>query len=172
MRFQVVILGLFFLLISCTNQGDSKLERKIEQLDKELKTLQEKHDSIVSFLSQSQYAILDIDTQKYASIRSASGVVFTFIIRKIEPYIDGYKISLEIGNLTAAQFQELSFKVSYTNEPMDIHLQELNFQEQSSPKRFPSNTWTNVDIILRSVNISQFKYIVISDLRTHVISMR
>ena len=172
MKLSVGIFGLFFLLVSCTNQGDSKLESKIEQLDKELKTLKEKQDSLVNFFAQQRWVALPTDSQSYLIIKSESDIVFTISVKKIEPYIDGFKVSLQIGNLTATNFQGLNFKVSHTNDPINVHLQGLDFQEQSSAKLFPSGTWTSFDVILRSVNTSQFKYIIISDLRTNVVSMR
>lgn len=59
-------------------------------------------------------------TDQYSDVMTSQYGTFTVAPQGISPYLDGYKVKLRVGNLTAATFQRPTLKVYYGVDSMKM----------------------------------------------------
>jgi hypothetical protein len=97
------------------------LERKVGQLEKRLQSQQVQldqqklADQIANYSIEhisNQAAYVDSSTKEFSVGRNEFGP-YTASVTKLEPFLDGYKLTLRIGNLSDATFTGPSIKIGW-----------------------------------------------------------
>ena len=87
------------------------MQRSISELEKELRKLQ--IDVLILKLSDNETAWFDPqDQQAYTGIKTAVGQVL-FVLERVEPYLDGFKITFRVGNPTSATLNGFNAKITW-----------------------------------------------------------
>ncbi len=116
--------------------------------------------------------------KKYQRLDSSSGF-FLASLQNVEPYLDGFRITLNIGNLTSARYD--GFKLSATWGPRydwDKFTPETykKWESQKQSKDFSytdslmPGTWNKADLILPTTTPSQVGFIQVS-IDTDIVSL-
>jgi hypothetical protein len=97
----------------------------------------------------SAYYALALDGQNYAVHETEQG---KFLISTIgvEPYLDGFKVRLNVGNLSSARFNGVKVQAFWpgpapTNGPATYSLIDQEFQLTTV---FPPGAWTEIEVAL------------------------
>jgi hypothetical protein len=99
-------------------------ERRINSLEAQISNLQNR----VAY----KFATLDCNTGKYDEFQFASGTLAYFAAcTKIEPYLEGHKITISIGNPYAFAFSNVKGNLNYGKDWSDVANKkvEVNFNE-------------------------------------------
>ena len=115
---------------------------------------------------------------QYLRLDSTSGF-FVVSLKDITPYLDGFRVTLEVGNLTSARY--VGFKLNATWGPRFDYSKYSaeayqKWESQKQTNSFPytdpivTATWNKVDLILPSTSSSQLGFINVS-IDTNIVSL-
>lgn len=88
-------------------------------LQKEINSLEKVQSLLMEFavnLSESGYVKVSTEADNYSTAKTNFGN-FPVIAGKVEPYLDGYKVHLRVGNITTASFNGAKVTVKWGLEP-------------------------------------------------------
>lgn len=149
-------------------------------LKKKLAALEEK----VSLLQRRVFALAKNDTiwinptspDKYQRVDSTLGF-FLVSLERVEPYLDGQRVYLTIGNPSSITFEGFSLDVEWGKRvPEDTNQwaqwsEALRHKELSFTNTLLPGTWTRVDFVLAPAPTGEFGHLALS-MQTDVISLR
>jgi hypothetical protein len=99
--------------ISSLETGRTALEEKVLGLEQRVTKLQTRLALAAGDASAERHASFDAqDDQGYQSVQSGIGRVL-LVLEKLEPYLDGYTVTLRIGNPSSANINGFAAKVSW-----------------------------------------------------------
>lgn len=112
---------LSFVFLNCDSQSSTSptaqptasqetLEQEVIQLRRELNRLSTRVNSITS-----GSALVDTEDKGYTVAQTKYGS-FTVACRNLTPYLDGYKVTVAIGNLTSAQFNGAKINLQWGSD--------------------------------------------------------
>jgi len=205
-------LGIVSLVISsiflCSCRDDDA-NTKISQLETELTAQREAQAKFVAWVASrdqqvnkqitymadevykkffgENYAVIDPNGQGFAKIESNNGM-FLASCKAAEPYLDGHKLTLNIGNPYYMKYSGFTMKVRFGTRPPDylkeptpeqttqwqkkyneweksLTYKELNFTDELLP-----GTWTKVEMILAPSKPDEVAYISVS-MKTDQVSL-
>jgi len=154
---------------------------KIVHLETEIRSL--RRDLLKVQARESRYDSVSLDpTEKgYGRIDTSSGF-FLIAVHSVEPYLDGYKLHLRIGNPTAARYNGFKLTVSWQKPypeqrqgESDDELskrQEQWLQEQPHQKEFSftetlqPSSWNSVSLIVSPATAEEIKELTITSMET------
>ena len=164
---KIIFLKIFLVILILFVYGCEKKENEL-LLEYQLDSLQEQINDLY-------LRVFEIDIYKTAQIDSSSQDLFqridtsvgTFLVvlRNVEPYLDGYKIYLAIGNPYSVSFNNLTFKVKwgkkFDRETMEYTewKNSLRSKDFSFPKTLNPATWNKIQFILSPSNPEELGYI-------------
>lgn len=137
-----------------------KSEAEVVGLQFRVSTLESAHQSVVLDLASPSYQRLDTDTG-----------MFLISVANVTPYLDGYKISLNIGNPSFAQYNGFKLKAKwnhtyswdkYTAESYSKWDKATREKETSFTDSLNGGTWNKVDLILPATAADELGYFVVS----------
>lgn len=162
----------------------SEIRGEIASLKEENKELREKiasleisnyvNENLLSTIDQRPASVSDGDG--YGIGRTPHGPV-AIVIDKVQPYLDGYKVTLRIGNMAAASMNGGEFEVEWglrygtknvTASQVYASKKKKTF---SSTSQFPSGAYTLVDVILTPATPDEVKTLSVST-KWNIISLR
>jgi hypothetical protein len=146
-----------------------ELEQKVAEFETSIQTILEmtgKHSSEIYKLKRQEAELDPAIPDKYQRIETAVGSLLVSL-GKAEPYLDGYKVQLQIGNPLAAQFS--GFTVSTVYAPR-LHKDDQFFEwfKKRKTKDFVftqtlvSSRWNVVELIFPDVIPDAFGYLSVS----------
>jgi Protein of unknown function (DUF3251) len=108
-------------------------------------------------------AILDISDGGYAPAKTVAGVIL-ISCADCEPYLDGYRLILKIGNPTNANFDGGSLHLQYgrkwdSNSDYSQWQKSLRAADFAFAASLEAGSWTNVPIVIRSVTSEGLAYL-------------
>ena len=125
------------------------LEKAIEDLK-----LQRALDS-----AHNRYVFLDCASGAMEEIRASHGsLVFFLTCAGIEPYLEGYRVTVHIGNPYAVELANVSLKLSYGKDPAES-LQEDRKVKVELPNPLESGTLTPVVFIINPASAAQLRHL-------------
>jgi hypothetical protein len=147
-----------------------KLQSKIERLPKNVATKFdfELCEGLIQEIT-SKSATVYPDRKEFSFCRNEYGA-FPVTIEDVQPYLDGYKVQMCIGNLTAAQMNNVVIHVDYGprvrdfqpgkgKEIMEQYLESarINSERKQSlsvnvTKSLPAASWTSFEVIIVHVS--------------------
>lgn len=132
------------------------------------------NDARLSSIDQSPATITDGDG--YGIGRTPQGPV-AIVMDKIQPYLDGYKVTLRVGNMAAASMNGGEFEVEWGLQygaknatPSQVHASKKT-KTFSSTSQFPSGAYTLVDVTLTPATPDEVKTLNVST-KWNIISLR
>ncbi|RKL62315.1 DUF3251 domain-containing protein [Thermoanaerobacteraceae bacterium SP2] len=161
------ILILTIIIVGCSQPTNNELDR-INSLEDRINILQEQ---VTQLSNDTKSAILSSTEKGYDSVRTKNGYFFVSI-DKIEPYLDGFKVYVNIGNPTLATFSDLKLTVQWsndilalanikigTNELSNEAENQINKQEYTFTDTLLPGKWTKVDFVIPNVKAEDIKFI-------------
>lgn len=126
---------------ACAQQSKAQagsLEQRIKNLETRVQLIERRLPS--------QFSDIDCNTGKFVEIalRSWSSVLFISCAR-VEPYLEGHRITLNIGNPYSFAFGKVSGELRYGRTSLDTIDQSA---EISLIGQLPAGSWTSVSVIV------------------------
>ena len=167
------------------NNGAPKTD--IEALQGRVRSLQNDLWRLQARVSRHDSVSLDPTEKGYGRIDTTSGF-FLVILNSAEPYIDGYRLQLRIGNPMAARYDGFKLTLSWQNPAPEQkpgesdeqfqkreeewlkeqpHEKEVSFTETLYP-----SSWNNVSVVISPASAEQLKTLGISSMETSQIALR
>jgi len=163
------------------------LEAKLPNLDLKVAELQFKLSQLefkVSQLENSEKSAIFDPTRLsiFQRIQTQNGT-FLLSIESVEPYLDGVRVSMDIGNPSAANYDGFSLKAKWGGREPEFGLtpealkawnswhQSLRSGEFSFTNTLSTATWNRVSFILSPAPPTQFGYLELS-MFTKTVSLR
>jgi hypothetical protein len=156
------------------DQEISDLRQRVDEADKRVSQLEEqmKH---VSFESTYDYTMLHILTEEsdnaeistsdpgYGICKINGGFVL-IKVNHVDPYLDGLKITLQIGNPLYSDLTNCSLKTSYgpdtvENEPLSTWKVNAKSIDSSIANDISAGRWTNEEVIIPAVDPAHCRHL-------------
>ena len=137
---------------------------------------------LLNLKSQDNEAVFDAaNSTGFSRINTDSGF-FLVALKNVEPYLDGYRISLDVGNPLSATYKNLKFNVSWgkkydskesANDPNAYQkwVSTLHTKEISVVDDLAAGAWNKVQLVLSPAKSDELGYISIK-LTTDTASLR
>ncbi|SRR6266498_1397624 len=149
LRFSFAVIAL--ALNSCerpeTAQKLAKIEEKISGVEKRLKTQEDQNRGIteqVRFLIQQPFkektVELDPNAKGYAVLDTGRGPLL-FACDGAEPYLDGHRINLRIGNPLNMRFSGFKLKFTFGRKPPEVPTEQNTSKENLAKAREKWAEW-------------------------------
>lgn len=153
---------------TATNPDVAALEKRIRFLERKIIELDSKQ-------TQDEYVELDTTKDSYSRVNSNNG---TFLVRvmKVEPYLNGYRVVLGVGNITTATFRGCDLTVTWgTKEPdysdnWNAWFKSLRTKDEHFNTVLLPGNWNEVVIILVPAKADELAYFQLS-MRTNSLSL-
>jgi hypothetical protein len=171
--------------LSLSRDEYSDLQKQIEFKSAEIGTLDGRTAAMNSVLetfvaempSNYRSAELDATEKAFTRVDSAFGPLFV-VCEGAEPYLDGYKVHLKIGNPSSATYKGVSMFISWATAKPEVNKPEFVNWSKSIHKKlfeFPDpiqpGDWNKIDVILSPAKPEELRYIEIADVGIKVASL-
>ncbi len=151
----------------------SELQNEIRSLKDEVLNLQSKIFALE--LGQNTYDAIALDPASpkgYKRIDTSSGI-FLISLEEVKPYLDGYKVILDLGNTSSVIYSGFTLKAKWgrrydysVTQPdqleYDKWIKSLQKKEVSFTNELKPASWNKVELILSPVKPEEFDYLEIS----------
>lgn len=147
-------------------ESDLATYKSTQEFDKELS----KRDSVMLDPS---------NPQGYSRLDTANGW-FLISLKSAEVYLDGYKLTLNIGNPSSATYTGLKIKTKWNSSYDWTHYSESSFKVWQAAMRSKDDdltdalqpgAWNSVEIILPQTKPTELSYVQVS-IETNTVSLR
>ena len=162
--FKLGVLALVSLLSSDSRSvaqpidSTKELSARIAELERQVSALQATV-TILKSHSGVRYATLDCNSGSYMEVQVSRSNMFLLVsCSKVEPYLEGHKVTLDIGNPYAADIRGISVTLRYGKD-LDEMLQTLRNVKVDYPERLPSGQWTPVVVTLNPSKSEQLRHV-------------
>jgi hypothetical protein len=141
------------------SQAVKKYESWFKYRDALAQMYQEKVDAVIK-----NSVFLDPSERGYDTITTDTGTFFVSL-GKVEPFLDGYRIVLEIGNPYAITFFDLKITIEWNKKiPSDLSnydawLKTKRVQDFSDLTELRPGSWTNLPLVLSDTKPDQLGYL-------------
>lgn len=154
-----------FCLVSCNENEDyardeiTELKLKISNLQTELSSLQFENswrESATLYAGETKYTLVEADVGTFATA-----------MRSVQPYANGVRVRISMGNLTAAHINELSFVANYGSVD-DKGLPQFSSakeKEVTFDRQIKSGSWNDTVIELPNISPEKFGYVQLKNIR-------
>jgi hypothetical protein len=181
-----------FLQIGCQAQKPKGEDPAIDELRGKIKSLETKLDgirvrvhTIESHSSRYSSVSLDPTEKGYGRIDSNSGFFFVSV-HKAEPYLDGFRLVLAIGNPSGVSYNGFKLKVAWSKdlpqttegESSEEYEKKFNQYEASNKEKEYSfietlhpGSWNTITLIISPASAEELKNATVESLETDQISL-
>jgi hypothetical protein len=159
-----------------------QLEKRVSELEKEIQDLKESHawlqDYAVQQISGLQHPTASFDPSSPGPYQLIDGSIGPMLVSigKIEQYLDGYSVQLQIGNILAASLNGFKVSAKWSRRYKKEDGNYFDWYKSRKTKDFSftgtlaSGRWNTLEVILPDTKPSEFGYLEIS-LDTNTVSM-
>lgn len=128
------------------------IEKRIRSIESQVRSLQDR----VAFRS----ATLDCNTGKYDEFLFNTGaLVFFAACTKIEPYLEGHRIAVTVGNPHAFNFSNVKGAFHFGKDWLDSVVKKV---EVSVTEAIRGASWTTITIIVNPSQAEDMRYLSLS----------
>lgn len=154
------------------------LKARISALETEKNKLLNRVFQVEMAQNANQSALLDLTSHAYQRIDSSTGT-FLVSFEDATPYLDGYRVTLSIGNPSFATFKGFKLKVKwnakydwdkFTVDSYEKWGKATQERESSFVEELKPGAWNNVTLLLPSTSNNQLGYFLVS-METSTISL-
>lgn len=185
------VMGLLFVLSvvalatsGCVgNQADRLQQADLDQLKTQVKAMGQRVDTLelqVSVLQARPYqaAVLDPSEKGYSRVDTGQGF-FPISVDNVEPYLDGYRVTLNIGNPQFAVYNGFTIKAKWgpqwdfqkTGQSFSDWEKALREKDFTLADTLLSGSWNKVEFVLSPAKADEVGYIEVS-MTTNEVSLR
>ncbi|MEQ6342933.1 MAG: hypothetical protein M3A44_15140 [Gammaproteobacteria bacterium] len=133
-------------------------KKTVPSLESSVKILESRISALESRVS-SQYASLNCDTGKYDEFMfQLSKLVFFASCTKIEPYLEGHRITVQIGNPHAFNFSNVKGHLFYGKEIWDAFSNQV---EISTTNTIRAGTWQTITVVVNPSTAEQMRSLIL-----------
>jgi hypothetical protein len=173
-------------------QAEQTYQKQIEQLENQIVTLRERVKASESAasnletrvlkleLAQSNHESIEVDltSRQYQRLDTETGT-FLISVEDVSPYLDGYRVTLSIGNPSYATYKGFDLHAKWSGAYDWTKYSEASFKQweasireksDSFPDSLDPGKWNKVDLLLPSTPASQLGYLQLS-MVTNTISL-
>jgi hypothetical protein len=126
-------------------QANSDLSKKIEALEAQVWLLENRMNSVETDSS----AMINTEEDLYGIVRTRHGT-FTISTKSMTPFLDGFKVGFQVGNLTSADFEGANMSVAWGSG-------FGNKKQFKLVDRFRAGTFTDVEVALTPAKAEDVK---------------
>jgi len=153
-----------------TQDSVAALRKQVTDLKKQVESL----DQALTFFAQmyrekldaalAESVALEPGSQKFKVVTTQSGRFFVRL-EQIEPFADGYRVTLAVGNPFGVAFTDTKVTLAWnTKEPSDFlkygeWLKTKRSQEFSGSTELEPESWTKIPLVLSATKPDQLGYI-------------
>ena len=131
------------------HSANEELDRRLKLLELQVRSLQAR--------TPHRYASLDCNSGKYDEFLFSSGtLVFLASCTKIEPYLEGHRVTLSIGNPHSFNFSNVKGKLSYGKDWADALERQVEVSMTDSVR---AASWTSITVIVNPSKTEQMRYL-------------
>jgi|SRR5665213_1831783 len=159
------------------------LQQRVRELEKQVQALREDtaekiqqrvavDNAIASILEKVSLDVTVLEPSRpniYQPVRlDSSGLILLVSIEHVEPYLDGYKIVLSIGNPSSAKLSGYDLTSSWSYD-------EARYRKKRSDTftgTLEPGTWTKTELILPETSGSELRFVAIGIKATNVMLRR
>ena len=153
-----LLVGLVAATIAQAQKPPPTTTDRIAELEDRLKFLQNQLTSLQSRVAYG-FASLDCNTRKYDEFQfDSSKLVFFASCQKIEPYLEGHRITLHIGNPYAFNFSSIKGKLGYGKDILDAFSKKI---EVSTPDSIRAGTWHVLTVIINPSKAEEMRNLIL-----------
>ena len=156
----------------------ASLKARVNELETVKKDLQYRLVRVELSQNANQTALLDLTSHAYQRLDSSTGT-FLISFEDATPYLDGYRVTLSIGNPSFATFKGFKLHVKwntkydwdkYTSVSYEQWEKAMQERESSFVDELKPGTWNIITLLLPSTNNSQLSYFLAS-METSTVSL-
>jgi hypothetical protein len=164
------IITILFFLTGCTNKANENLQEKINELNREINKLNVALTMHQIMEKNFESVILDpTSLEGFQRIDTDTGFFF-ISLRDVKPYLDGYKLTIRVGNPISATYSGFVLNVKYGKKynisdktvSYNDWEESLNEKESSFSKKLKPGTWNTVEFILSPAKSEELGHIELS----------
>lgn len=170
--FKIILAVICVFLISngCSKKSEKEDNSQIQnqELSEQLKAIRREIMELRSACNEYQQAEFNpTEAEGFSRLDSSVGT-FLVSLGQIDPYLDGVKVSLRIGNLSSAVYKGFRLKIKwgmsrekYVGNVFDW-LWSLNSRELRFTETLHAGRWNLIDFVLPNTNSKELGHISIS----------
>jgi hypothetical protein len=151
-----VFLALSILSASTHAQQQRAPSQQLDELDRKVKALETQVRSLQGRTAY-KWASLDCNTGKYDEFLFSSGaLVFFASCSKIEPYLEGHRITVTLGNPHSFNFSGVKGTLYYGTDFADALSRPV---EVSFTDVIRAGSWTTLQIVVNPSRVEHMRYL-------------
>lgn len=174
MRSRTFLLAIAMSLAACS-QPDEALKKEVSALRADLITAQSQIADIESkqqLITFGEVAVLDLEDKAYSRLKTEMGVML-ISVERVEPHLDGVRVTLRVGNPHNVILQGFKAKVRWggrlplpNDDQFDAKMttwkSAVQEKEISSSSSIFAGSWNLVQITVAPAKQEEFGYLAIS----------
>jgi len=175
--------------LSAGCQSNEILDNRIKSLESEVSAMKYRLELNEQSLGQNQhphFATLQASEKAYQSVYTKdNNFAFLVALEDIQPYANGYKVKIDLGNPSLVTFIGVDMEVTwgptqpvYSKDTPDYSqkMKEWASKQQTTRKSVEEalqpGSWNTVDIILAPASANDIGSIEVSDISTKSVNLR
>jgi len=150
------------MLLGACQQQDSGAQKHVADLQNEVRNLTEKVGNLQNAVIDTHRSLIEahptevtlhLTSKAFSVIDTKVGRLYV-AVRSVQPYLNGQKIIVDIGNPTATTFSNAKLtltwgpRVGEDFKDFEAFDKQKRTKEIDEPKRFAPASWTPVEVIL------------------------
>ena len=139
-----------------------QLATKVKELETDLANLQRQQFDMLLEMPQTTATFDPQEEKKYISLKAPAGTILA-VLEKVEPYLDGYTVSIRLGNPSTASYSGMKGQVQWGRKRDFSKSAEFNKMAEKKidlPDSIPSGRWTFVKFNIAPAAPDQVRRIV------------
>jgi hypothetical protein len=159
----LIVIGASTASAQAPRQGSTiALEQRLDAIENKLKLLNEYIDNVNARTGDINHARqLSCEASGFFPVQVAGGLSFLVACEKIEPFLEGYRLTLAIGNPYSMQFDGATGTIGYGEDLVSVFRQTTEFTFVSP--LVPGN-WSRTTIVINRVGAKDVRVIWITRL--------
>jgi len=152
----------------------------LQTLRTEIRDLRRQVFQLSSKISRYESVAIDPTEKGYGRIDTSSGV-FLVAVRDAKPYLDGYRLSLAVGNLSSARYDGFKMKLSWQgplpeqkdgesdeqySKRMDQWGQSRHEKEFTSIETLHPASWNPISIVISPATAEEIRMLEVDSMET------
>jgi len=152
----------------------SSVRAEIAELKKQVASLEGQLNLYKYLLKQKQdrtdELAVDVTAKGFLKLDTTNGPVLVSV-QEVSPYLDGYKVKLELGNPTNATYTNFTIKAQwgrsydwnkYTPDSHEKWEKSLHSKDIIYTEELKRGVWNKIDMILTPASANELEYLLIS----------
>lgn len=145
------------------NDKVAVLEKQVADLRQQINMMEETISGIVDHIPFYNQPDIDVSQNGFVRIDSENGI-FYVQVHDVEPYLDGVKVHLWVGNPALASYDGFTVRLrwrSRNDRTMDFY-SKTHLVVQAFPSSIVAGMWSPIDLVIPGVTPSAIGFVQVS----------